>query len=152
VEIIMALNPQESQQIGRIEAKVDILLESDKECEIRLSKLESWSSKSKGALAILSLLFTLGCAYIVAGCAHMHDISYYPSGAIQNEVVSTVIGTGETTLLIECDNGEKFYTTRDTGISDNAVEGVEAGVTVTPPGAVAGFLGGLLGRLPSDER
>jgi hypothetical protein len=80
----------------------------------------------------------------------MHDISYYPSGDIQSEVVSTVIGTGETTLLIQCDNGEKFYTTRDTGISNNAVDGVEAAVTTTPPGAAARVLGGILGSLPND--
>jgi hypothetical protein len=142
----MALNPQESQQIGRIEAKVDILLESDKECEVRLSKLESWSSKSKGALAILSLLFTLGCAYIVAGCAHYSNTNYYPSGVIAQETVSTVLGSGEATIL----DGEDLYSTRDNGISDNVVDGVKAAVTATPPGAAAGVFGGILGSLPND--
>jgi hypothetical protein len=143
VEIIMALTPTESQQMGRIEANVDILVKRGDDCDLRLNKLEAGSSKIKGALAILSLLFTLGCAYIVAGCAHYHNTTYFPSGDIAQEIVSTVLGAGEATIV----DGDNLYSTRDNGVSDNALEAVEVGVTVTPPGAAAGVLGGLLDEI-----
>jgi hypothetical protein len=103
-------------------------------------KLEGFASRTKGAFAILSLLFTLGCAWLVAGCAHYHETTYNEFGAVESEVVSTVIGTGETTYL----GVDKSYTTRDTGLSNNAVKAVEAGVTATPPGAAAGVFGGII--------
>lgn len=140
----MALSSNESQQIGRIEAKVDILVEGNTLCGNRLRKLESGAGKIKGALAILSLLFTAGCAWYITGCAHMKDTTYYPTGEVKEEIVSIVIGTGETTLLTDCENGERYYSTRDTGLSDNAVHAVEAGVTATPTGAAAGVLNEIL--------
>jgi hypothetical protein len=144
VEIIMGLNTEEAQQLGRIEAQVDILVDRDEECFTRINKLEGFASRTKGALCVLSLLFTAGCAWLIAGCAHMHGTDYYPDGKVKSEVVSTVLGSGEATLLIQCENGEEFYTTRSDGISDNAVETVEAAVTVTPPGAAAGVFGGVI--------
>jgi hypothetical protein len=142
VEIIMPLTNDESQQMGRIEAGVEILVDRADGQEERVLKLEGQASSFKGALAILSLLFTLGCAYIVAGCAHYHNTEYYPSGAIAHETVSTVLGAGEATIV----DGE-LYSTRDNGLSDNALESVGAVVTVTPPGAAAAVGEGLFGGI-----
>jgi hypothetical protein len=148
MEIIMALTPQESQQMGRIEEGVKTLVNRAENCETRVSKLEGFASRTKGALGILTLLLTVGCAWWVAGCAHYHDTTYYPSGAIAHETVSTVLGAGEATIV----DGE-LYSTRDNGISDNALEGVGAVVTVTPPGAAAvvgeGLFGGI-GRIVDE--
>jgi hypothetical protein len=142
VEIIMALTPSESQQVGRIEANVDILVKRGEDCDKRLGKLEGSSAKIKGALGILSVLLTLGCAYVVAGCAHYHNTTYFPSGDIAQETVSTVLGAGEATIV----DGE-LYSTRDNGLSDNALESVGAVVTVTPPGAAAAVAPGVFGGI-----
>ena len=127
--------------MGRIEANVDILVKRGDDCDARLNTLEKGGAKIKGALAILSLLFTLGCAYIVAGCAHYHQKEYV-NGQLTSSTVSTVIGTGETSLLFA--PGVTEYTTLGTGVSDNATEIIEDAVTVTPPGAAAGVFGGLI--------
>jgi hypothetical protein len=143
VEIIMALTPQESQQMGRIEAGVEILVDRADGQEERVLKLEGSASKIKGALCILSLLLTVGCAWLIAGCAHYHNTDYYPNGAIAQETVSTVLGSGEATIL----DGDDLYSTRDNGLSDNALEGVEALVTVTPPAAAVVLSEGLFGGI-----
>jgi hypothetical protein len=154
VEIIMALTSEESQQLGRIEANVEHIkdtLHTHIEDETpRLVKLEHGVSWTKGVLALLSVIFTLGCAFIISGCAHMSEETFYPNGATKGFLSSTVLGTGETTLIIECNDGEHYYTTRDTGISDNAVRAAEAAVTATPPGAAASALGEILERI-GDE-
>jgi hypothetical protein len=71
----------------------------------------------------------------VAGCAHYHHKTYDPDGELLSATVSTVIGTGETSL-IQCGDGTE-YTTTDTGLSDNGKEAiadaVEAGVRAALP-------------------
>jgi hypothetical protein len=130
----MGLTTQESQQMGRIEAGVATLVDRADGQEKRVLKLEGQASSFKGALAILSLLFTLGCAYVVAGCAHYHHKTYV-DGELRSTTVSTVIGTGDTSL-VQCGDGTE-YTTTDTGLSDNGkeafVDGVEAGVRAALP-------------------
>ena len=128
----MSLTPTEAQQMGRIEEGVKTLVDRADDCSGRVKNLESFASWTKGALAVLSLLFTLGCAYLVAGCAHYHHKTYV-DGELVSSTVSTVIGTGETTFVDETD----AYTTQDTGLSDNAKEAladaVEAGVRAALP-------------------
>lgn len=128
----MALTNLEAQQMGRIEAGVEILVDRADGQEQRVLKLEGQASSFKGALAILSLLFTLGCAYVVAGCAHYHSKTYV-DGELTSSTVSTVIGTGETSFIGVTDK----YTTTDTGLSDNGKEAirdaVEAGVRAALP-------------------
>ena len=129
----MAHTPTESQQLGRIEANVHILVKRGEAMETRVTTLERGSAKIKGALGILSLLFTLGCAYMVAGCAHYHSKTYGPDGALLSSTVSTVVGTGNTSFI----GPTESYTTTDTGLSDNGKEAisdaVEAGVRAALP-------------------
>ena len=60
---------------------------------------------------------------LIFGCAHSHDRFYYKNGDICAELKSTVVGTGETEKSITDSKCVTLsYSTRDTGISDNATE------------------------------
>ena len=60
---------------------------------------------------------------LIFGCAHSHDKFYYKNGEICAELKSTVVGTGETEKFItDSDCVTLSYSTRDTGLSDNATE------------------------------
>jgi hypothetical protein len=74
------------------------------------------------------------------GCAHSHDKFYFSDGTLCAEVVSTVLGTGETVktvIIVDC--GAVEYDTKDTGISENAgklaeslAKGAVKGIVPTP--------------------
>ena len=60
---------------------------------------------------------------LIFGCAHSHDKFYYDNGKICAELKSTVVGTGETEKEVSESNCVALsYSTRDTGISDNATD------------------------------
>ena len=61
---------------------------------------------------------------LIFGCAHSHDKFYYKDGKICAELKSTVFGTGETEKYAtsEVCKVVDAYSTKDTGISDNATE------------------------------
>ena len=136
----MALTPQESQQLGRIEAKVghihDTLKEHVADETPRLVKLERHVSWVKGVLAVISVLFTIGCAFIIGGCAHSHTRTYFPDGKLKCNSATTVLGQGQVDVLVESDEcPDTIYESNDTGLSDNGkdaigeiAEGVAAGV------------------------
>jgi hypothetical protein len=134
---MMGLNTHEAQQMGRIEEGVKILVDRADGQEERVLRLEGFASRTKGALAILSLLFTIGCAWIVAGCAHYHHNEYVDGERISS-TTSTVLGTGETSFVRICEDGVEGYTTKDTGLSDNGKQAIEdavaAGVRAAIPG------------------
>lgn len=64
----------------------------------------------------------IGLALLLGGCAHSHDLFYFPDGVLCAEVKSTVIGTGDAEKYVKNPCVETIYDTKDTGISDNATE------------------------------
>ena len=66
------------------------------------------------------LLFCVGG--LALGCAHSHDKFFLPDGTLCAEVISTVLGTGETEKYIINPCIELIYDTKDTGISDNVTK------------------------------
>jgi hypothetical protein len=61
---------------------------------------------------------------LTLGCAHSHNKFFWPDGQLCAETVSTVFGTGETEKYVVSEACEvtDLYDTKDTGLSDNAVE------------------------------
>jgi hypothetical protein len=131
------LSSEESQQIGRIEAKVDILIDSDTRMGGRVTALEKFSNRVKGVLAFITFFGSIIGLVIVQGCAHWHH-KEFADGELISSTVSTVIGTGETSYILQCEHGVEAYTTADTGISTNgkdlAADAVAAGVKAALPG------------------
>ncbi len=70
--------------------------------------------------SLLLHVLTAALALIAVGCAHSHCKMYWRSEKIV-DVVSWVLGTGETTQATDA-CGDYVNTTRDTGLSDNAVD------------------------------
>jgi hypothetical protein len=139
VEIIMGLNTHEAQQMGRIEAKVDILIDTDRALDGRITVLERFTNRAKGIVAFITFLGGILAVVLVSGCAHFHSKTYDPNGAITSSTVSTVIGRGDTVYLRQCiEGGFEGYTTSDTGLSENGkeaiAEAVAAGVRAAIPG------------------
>ena len=70
-----------------------------------------------------SVLLLFCVCGLALGCAHSHDKFYYQDGKICAELKSTVFGTGETEKFVsETECVTLSYSTRDTGLSDNATE------------------------------
>ena len=136
----MPLTNMESQQMGRIEEGVKTLVDRADGQEQRVLKLESHSAWTRGALAVLSLLFTLGCAYIATGCAHTHVATFYPNGQPKCDTATTVLGQGNVSALVEGDGcPDTLYESNDTGLSDNGVEVIEKAVAAGVRAAIPGL-------------
>jgi hypothetical protein len=124
------LSSDESQQIGRIEAKVDILLETDGKFDTRLTILERFTNRAKGILAFLTFVGSVLAVVLMQGCSHFH-VKTYAAGELTTDTVITIFGTSEATL-------GNIYTTEGGGVSENfkdtVKESVEAGVRAAIPG------------------
>jgi hypothetical protein len=100
--------------------------------DVRIRKLESFASRAKGVIALLSLVGGVAASIFLMGCAHYHHRTYV-DGELSSDTVSTVLGTGDTSFI----GPDEEYTTSDTGISDNGkeaiVEAVEAGIRAALP-------------------
>jgi len=138
------LTSKEAQQIGRIEERVNYVAKTLDAHAPRLSILETHMNRVKGVLAFLSAVAALSAVLFFTGCAHYHNTTFHPDGSVMKDIASTVLGSGDTTLLIQCEGGEQSYTTRATGISDNALKAAQAGATIAPPGAAAAVLGEII--------
>jgi hypothetical protein len=137
VEIIMGLSTVEAQQMGRIEAKVDILIDTDRSHDGRISVLERFTNRAKGVLAFITFLGGILAVVLVSGCAHFQRTEY-ADGARISSTTATVFGTGETSFVHTCGEDAEAYTTKDTGLSDNGKQAIEdavaAGVRAAIPG------------------
>ena len=72
---------------------------------------------------VRSAIFLVCVFGLALGCAHSHDKFYYVDGKICAELKSTVFGTGETEKgITDSECVTLSYSTRDTGLSDNATE------------------------------
>lgn len=69
---------------------------------------------------LLAAAVGLFLAWVVSGCAHAH-LERFEDGQKVCEVESWVFGTGETEQTTSA-CGDYFYSTRDTGLSDNGVK------------------------------
>ncbi len=78
-------------------------------------------------------------ALALSGCASTHSWYYHDNGQICAEIRSTVVGTGETELVVDNACAVLGYATSDTGISDNGkdalgtiAEGIVKGMLPVP--------------------
>lgn len=78
-------------------------------------------------------------ALALSGCASTHSWYYHENGQICAEIRSTVVGTGETELVVDNACAVLGYATSDTGISDNGkdalgtiAEGIVKGMIPVP--------------------
>lgn len=132
----MALTNDEAQQIGRIEAKLDFVVETMTTDSTRISALEAFANRAKGVLAFLSLAASILAGVLLLGCAHSHTRTYYADGSLKCSSATTVLGQGQVEVLVESEDcPDTIYESTDTGISDNGretvgeiAEGVSAGV------------------------
>jgi hypothetical protein len=84
-------------------------------------------------------LFVIG-ALTLGGCANTSNWYYYPDGTLCAKARSTVVGTGETELVVENQCVKLGYSTRDTGISDNGKEALGNIAEGLAKGAVKGIV------------
>lgn len=126
----MTWTPDEAQQIGRMEGTLDGIAGSLSLQEPRVSALEAWSNRIRGALKIVAVTLGIGgpivAALLLAGCTHMHAKEYFESGELKSSVLVTVLGTGEVNALSE--DGDIIYESSATGISDNGAKLIEDAV------------------------
>jgi hypothetical protein len=72
---------------------------------------------------VRSAIFLICVFGLALGCAHSHDKFYYKDGTICAEAKSTVFGTGEAEKFVtDTKCFTLSYSTKDTGISDNATK------------------------------
>lgn len=105
----------------------------------RVGKLEEFSNRAKGILAFLTLVGGIAFTVWASGCAHQHVRTFYPTGEPECDLVTTVIGGGTISVLVEDEIcPDTIYESTDTGITDNGkeviTEAVEAGVRAAIPG------------------
>ena len=118
----MSWNSTEAEQIGRMEQKLDDIVEDVKEHGPRLVTLETFTNRVKGVLAVALFVGGLVTTILLTGCAHFHNKGYYPDGQLKRDVVSTILGKGETTLVIEDGPATTTYSTSGTGIWPARIE------------------------------
>jgi len=138
----MTWSAKEAHQIGRMEGTLDGIKDSLAMQEPRVSKLEEFQNRAKGALKVIGVALSIGAsivaAILISGCATAKThCTYDDKGKVKTQWSrSTVIGKGDTDMTIEACIGILFETS-DTGISNNAVKvvekAVEAGVKAALP-------------------
>ena len=89
-------------------------------------------------MRVLLTSFVIG-ALALSGCASTHSWYYHDNGQICAEIRSTVVGTGETELVVDNACAILGYATSDTGISNNGkdalgtiAEGIVKGLVPVP--------------------
>jgi len=145
------MTTNEAQQIGRIEAKVDMLLDAMRSTEVRVVRVEVFVQRAKGILALLVLLSSIAVAFATTGCATTKTACSmkFPDGTSYKGIVRTTIvgkGTADNQSYGNACGGFTSNTS-DTGFSDNSVEiidnAVKAGIAgASPLGAGAMVLDG----------
>lgn len=106
----------------------------------RLDDLESFANKAKGVAAFLSLIIGILGSVLLMGCAHAHVRTYFPTGELQCDSVTTVVGRGDVEVLVESDEcPDTIYESRDTGLSDNGVEAINKVAEGVAAGVVKGI-------------
>lgn len=137
----MSWSPEESQQIGRMEQKLDDIAEDNRANGQRLTTVETFMNRAKGFAAFIVTAASIATLFFVAGCAHQHIKTYYPTGDLKCDSLTTVWGQGQVAVLVESDDcPDTIYESEGTGLSDNG----KAALGVIAEGAARGAAGALV--------
>lgn len=153
----MSWNSDEARQIGRIETKLDTFANAHDDLTKRVSTTESFMHKTKGVLAVFTVVAGLATAYFLSGCATAYTQCDYDATSTKlTESVgwSNVLGKGTIdNMVTPCKN--LLHESEGTGLDEGTLRAIEALSKIAPSAAAASALedvrGALTNRLDSFD-
>ena len=141
----MSWSSEEAIQIGRMEQKLDDITEDNRAYARRLTAVEVFMHRVKGAAALLTAAASVIAVFFLSGCAHQHIRTYYVTGEIKCDSLTTVLGQGEVSVLVEsAECPDTIYESVGTGLSNNGKDALG----VIAEGAARGAVGALVPNVP----